>query len=89
MTIPREEVEKAARKYSESLKIYKGDCYFIETIEDFKAGVTFAEWINSNRLTYYKNGTTTPSWFDSDMHSLDCNTAELFEQFIKDKSHEN
>jgi len=50
----------------------------IDTVEEI---VGFAEYIGKKELTFYKD-----SWFDKDNHSLDCDTKELFKNFIREKN---
>jgi len=44
----------------------------------------FAEWIGKNYYNYYSPKGSIPSWFEKN-HSLDCNTEQLFKEFLKNR----
>ncbi len=97
--IPEEVVDKKFELYNNtwfgSLDYYEN--YVENEISiakhDFKAGILlaekyikeFAEWIGRNEYTYFNPKDVTPSWFDSEDRSLDCNTEELFKIFWEEK----
>lgn len=68
---------------NQGLKLYKDN-----EAERFKGlAVEFGNWIGRKEYSYYSPGSDiVPSWFDKNNHSLDCNTNELFETFIKERN---
>ncbi len=71
---------------NQGLKLYKDN----ESKRFKKLAIEFGNWIGHKEYSYYNPGSdTVSSWFDKNNHSLDCNTNELFETFIKERNGTN